>query len=231
MRRAFTLVELLVVIGIIALLVAILVPTLGKARQAAQRVACLGNLREVSNSIRLYALANRDHVPIGYRANQAKQFDSMIYSGTSKHFVIFGLLYVANAMPRPEVFFCPSENDPRSMMSTSLNPWPPGVDPNTNVASGYACRSEIPLPDDPATDPNYVMPRLAMFKNKAIFSDLTSVPARVDTRHRTGINALYGDGSANWVDRKQFNDDLKLCTSISTTFDVNQNNIWRALDR
>jgi prepilin-type processing-associated H-X9-DG protein len=228
---AFTLVELLVVIGIIALLLAILLPTIGKARQSAQRVACLSNLREVSNSFRLYALNNRDHVPLGYRAGQAKQFNSMIYSGTTKHFVLFGLMYLANAMPRPEVFFCPSENDPRSMLNTSMNPWPPAVDPTINVACGYAGRPEVALPDDPAAVTDYSLPKLATFKNKAVFSDLTSVPARVDTRHRTGINVLYGDGSANWVDRKRFNDDLQVCTSINISFNVNQDRIWLALDR
>jgi prepilin-type N-terminal cleavage/methylation domain-containing protein/prepilin-type processing-associated H-X9-DG protein len=62
-KNGFTLVELLVVIGIISVLIAMLLPALSKAREAAQSVACLSNLRQVGTAFQMYCNENKDWFP------------------------------------------------------------------------------------------------------------------------------------------------------------------------
>jgi prepilin-type N-terminal cleavage/methylation domain-containing protein len=73
--KGFTLVELLVVIGIIALLISILLPSLNKARETANRAKCLSNLKQIGTAIRVYETQNNGQYPRSiYNSSSAATF-------------------------------------------------------------------------------------------------------------------------------------------------------------
>jgi len=97
----FTLVELLVVIGIIALLISILLPSLSSAREQAKRTQCLSNLRSLGQGMYLYSNAFRDRLPNSAPTNS---WDDLL-GGRA-------LVEMAQRYSQPGVFHCPSDADP-----------------------------------------------------------------------------------------------------------------------
>jgi len=77
MRRAFTLVELLVVIGIIVILIALLLPTVTAAREQSKSTQCLSNLRQLAMAADNYFILNGGYYPLSYYKNENWDF-SMI---------------------------------------------------------------------------------------------------------------------------------------------------------
>src|SRR6201995_3209712 len=62
--RGFTLVELLVVIAIIALLISILLPTLSRAREAANSLKCQAQQRQIVQAMMMHAIEHRGYMPL-----------------------------------------------------------------------------------------------------------------------------------------------------------------------
>jgi prepilin-type N-terminal cleavage/methylation domain-containing protein len=219
-RNAFTLVELLVVIGIIAVLISILLPTLGRAREAAKKVQCLSNLRQIHTFFVMYAQANRDQVPLAYGTN--KQFNYAIWDGyfiTPGQYVMYGLLHEAGFMKSPKVYYCPSQTHPDVEFNGSNNPWKPG-EPGLLVRAAYGVRPVVNWPDafpTPPAKPTVALPRLTRMKNRAIFADIVATPKWVTTAHKKGVNVLYGHGGAMWVERPIFDDNLNKCLDVFST--------------
>jgi prepilin-type N-terminal cleavage/methylation domain-containing protein/prepilin-type processing-associated H-X9-DG protein len=150
-RKAFTLVELLVVIGIIAVLIGILLPTLNRARESARRTACLSNLRSMMQAARLYALASKDDLSIGTSSDQYRGSYN-IWNGNVYQSFGLTVYYMAqqvngaaasdaklNGEDFIKALYCPSDRSPTFQFDTEQNLWLPGV-AGKQVRSGYQFR-------------------------------------------------------------------------------------------
>jgi prepilin-type N-terminal cleavage/methylation domain-containing protein/prepilin-type processing-associated H-X9-DG protein len=232
-KRGFTLVELLVVIGIIALLIAILLPALKKARDQALRVACASNMRQAGQCMTMYAQQFKDAAPLGYM--DERQFTYVIHwnngGSTPPKPSQMGMLVLAHLLPVPKTYYCPAEDDPLYMFNTPENQWvfdqtPPHpyltqagsgrhtrmgynarpiADWPTNTFPVSDPRAFTPLlePKDPA-NPIRAYPKWNKLKSKAVLADMIVSPQNVIRRHRTGVNVLYGDASVRYIALKSF---------------------------
>jgi prepilin-type N-terminal cleavage/methylation domain-containing protein len=149
-RRAFTLVELLVVIAIIGVLVGLLIPAVQAAREAARRASCNNNLSQLGKAMTAYALKGKQNYPgwADYKPvasggqlpiTWAAAILAEIEQQTLRDQMLKGdpALFDYSEPPRVEIFLCPSDvqvNDRAAVLTYVVNAGMP--DPTTALTGG-----------------------------------------------------------------------------------------------
>ncbi len=106
--KGFALIELLIVVAIIAILAAMLLPALNKARDAAKNIKCTGNLKSLGTAVESYANDNSGHAPAH------ASVDLKIWDGDDRSYSLSRYLNSTRDKPS-DVIFCPSGGrDPHS---------------------------------------------------------------------------------------------------------------------
>ena len=235
-RKGFTLVELLVVIAIIALLIAILAPSLKAAKDLAKATYCKTTLNALNKSSLVYVEMNKGYLMVynhkfydgsdGVKYTQgAKQPDRTATAfsnsaidpktGLFTTAVQYGLVYAAGILGPPEMFYCPAPiDDERHMITNYPKPWGSKTGPGSDIIRcGYMWDPWVKMiPGD--TDPN-----------DETFED-TLVPERHDSErfltsdlilsaqhmgHKTSNSAMWNHGYIDGhVDQREYPQVYKL---------------------
>lgn len=181
-KRAFSLIELLVVITIIGIFIALLVPVLGKARELARRAQCANNLRQIGIAIQMYT---DDHNGIIMPCTLG--WSQTIWEANAPNG--FGVLY-PNYADSLDILYCPGAKKSFLFMKSGFG------SPTGSVYCDYVYGVTV--------EGNQSI-RIETFTNKILAADFScsmSGPwGSKGCNHPGGLNVLWGDFSVQWFKR------------------------------
>lgn len=191
--RGFTLMDVLVSMGVVAVLITILLPALGKVHEASQRVVCASNLRQVGLGAHMYANDFDMWLPpssfaTGAGANLGTnplylKIDGRTRGGTGSVWDGLGYLYSQDYLSDPRVFYCPAhtgENDFEAYVQQFSGA-------TGDIIANYQYRGEGP---DGQQRLDLIVDTAALVSDG--FRELS------DINHKSGMNVLRAGMSVNW---------------------------------
>lgn len=240
--RGFTLVDVLVSITVIAVLIGLLIPSLAGVNEAARRVVCQSNVRQIGLGLIMYTNDYKGYLPSSrFVSNNTSRsggspekmitlrVDPTEASGGGGAWDGLGLLFATSYLPAPKIFYCPSHRGMNPYSAYALA-W--SSTSGEEIVCNYHYRGE-----GPTTTLRVNNGRLAttsqLWRIDPSQSSLIADSMRVksDCNHMVGVNFFRADLTVHWFDDPA----MSLLANLPTTKEEADGevviNTWNALDR
>jgi prepilin-type N-terminal cleavage/methylation domain-containing protein len=193
--RAFTLVELLVVISIIALLLSVLMPALSSVRRQAKKVVCKSNMKQLGLAVNIYAQNYNNALPV------ERYFD------TRAGYDLYWFNELFTSMPQLKGMICPSHPWPDRKMGVVLN--------GTICGGGYGLNDELDWVSQWSNAPRSVM-KMGNYKNPSQIAHILEAGWDMNPRVDIVVYDLICVDAATFAPTTGFGDGTGLKTTGGT---------------